>query len=68
MSVSVFELSHLFCVYKVSTVTGIRRVGVAILVIVSVFELSHFFLRVESVSRHRDQAGHGRHPGNCQRV
>ena len=67
LSVKIKKRLHPYhiCVSKVSTVTGIRRVAVAILVTVMDFELSHLCGCVKSVNSHRDQAGRGRHPRNC---
>ena len=73
-AVIVFGFSYLFGVSKVSTVTGMGRVGIAILEAVIVFGFSCLvfwllisFWRVKSVNSHRDGAGRGRHPRNCDR-
>ena len=43
------------------------RVGVAILETVIVFGFSHFLGVSEGVNSHRDGAGRGRHPRDCDR-
>ena len=65
--VIVFGFSYLFGVSKVSTVTGMGRVGVAILETVIVFGFSYLFGVSKKVNSHRDGAGRDRHPRDCDR-